>query len=161
MSNTRNSASPYTWRQQQLSHMEQRKIDQIVDPVIATAESILNYSINPTPTLRGTAAKQIRNAMGAVAGYKGAPMRKMQNLIKKLCPRAPYEIPYYPTAELPPKNIIEEITDLATEVRTPIRACWSQSLGGRVRLRCQLDRLEPCRSCFGISSSTRIPGPIW
>jgi len=117
-----NRPDSYAWRRLQLDNMDANPnlIDRIVDTPIKTAESILNLAThNPKAVslvLRGTAAKQIQNAMGAIAGYKKAPLRKMRAIIQELCPGAPYQVPYYPHAELPPKNIIEEIETLATEV---------------------------------------------
>ena len=119
---TRNTPDQYKWRRKQLAHMDNPNlIARIVDTPIATAEGILDLArYNPKRVsliLRGTAAKQLQNAMGTLAGLKiKTPLRKMRRLIEELCPGVPYQVPYYPHAELPPKTIIEEIQDLATEV---------------------------------------------
>jgi hypothetical protein len=98
-----------------LKHMDSRKLDAIVDPAIGTAEGILALAKrNPEAVsliLGGTAGKYLSDAMGKVAGYKGAPIRKMKNLLSKLCtPGMPY-----PYAELPPKGIDEQEIELAEE----------------------------------------------
>ena len=73
-----------------MKHMSSKQLDAIVDPAIGTAESILALAKrNPEavgPGIRGTTAKYVDDAIAKVAGYKGAPIRRMQNLIKKLCP---------------------------------------------------------------------------
>jgi hypothetical protein len=105
----------YTWRRCQLEIIPKNKLDALVDPAIATAISILNNIPNPSDTLRGTAYKYLKNAMGSVAGYNGAPLRKMNALLRQLCPDIPYKVPFYPSLPLSPKTIDEEYKDFADQ----------------------------------------------
>lgn len=98
-------------RRMQLETMDHRKINAICDTPIATAEAILSLP-SPSPTLRGTCAKQLSEAMASLSGFKGAPTRKMKSLVTKLCPPG-RTIPY---ATLPPMAPGEELIELARDV---------------------------------------------
>lgn len=105
--------NPTDRRRQQLAHMDSHKLDAICEPAIATVQAILALpSPGPSPTLRGTAGKYLNDALASVAGYRRAPIRKMKNLLSKLC--TPGKA--YPYADLPPKGPGEELIELAKDV---------------------------------------------
>jgi hypothetical protein len=115
-----NQPDNYKWRRKQLKHIDSLKLERMCAPAIGTADAILNLATyNPkavSMTLRGTAGKYLNDTMGRVAGYKGAPMRKMRALLNKLCPPAIHASAHpYPYKPLP-HDIGDEIIDLANEV---------------------------------------------
>ena len=61
------------------------KIKRIIDSPIATAEGILSLPYGRiSPIVRGTAAKQLKNAIALVSGYRNMPIYRMNKLIKLL-----------------------------------------------------------------------------
>jgi hypothetical protein len=61
------------------------RLKRITDGPIATAEAILTLPHDiASPILRGTSAKQLKDAIASLGDYHGAPTRTMRTLIKRL-----------------------------------------------------------------------------
>jgi hypothetical protein len=89
------------------------KIKRIIDSPIATAEGILSLPYGRvSPIVRGTAAKQLKNAIASVSGYRNMPIYRMNKLIKLLNDRG---VPY-PHANLPPKSHDEEVLEVVDDI---------------------------------------------
>lgn len=155
----------YSWRRMQLSEMDQKTVDAIVDPAIGTAEAILNHPhLNPSAILKGTTAKYLIDTMGKVAGYKGAPMRKMQNLLKRLSAGhgVLHAMPLHP---LGPLDELIEVAEAASRIFPYLRQEEAQPIANRILKRwdmlCPMIPPEHKRlhKCFQRNDPTYVEQP--
>lgn len=108
-------SSDVSERRAQLAHLSQATFDSIIDPPIATAQAIITQVPNPSPELRGTAAKYLAETLATLCGCTRAPLNKMRRLMLQLAP--PNIDPYlasYPIAELP-SSVEDELLRMADE----------------------------------------------